>query len=486
MLNDVDIVRTTLGPIRLSDESTAMRIPNQDYWFARALLPNGWANRVLVSILPDGQFASVVADTERPEGVSAFGTAIPGIPNTHSHAFQRAMAGLSEYRRSTQDTFWAWREAMYRLANNIGPADLRNIAAHLYIDMLKAGYTNVAEFHYVHHQHDGQPFSRLSEMSQAILDAADVAGIGVTCLPVLYVRAGFDVAGLDHEQRRFGNTVDQYLRLFQQVRARCESSQLHRAGMALHSLRAVPSSYIIAAHAEIQHIDSTAPMHIHIAEQVREVEQCIQEHGRRPVEFLLETVPVDERWCLIHATHMTASETKDLARSGAVVSICPTTEANLGDGVFPLAPYLENGGAISIGSDSNATVGAIEELRWLEYVQRLVHRVRNIVKGDSNTHTGFQLIQRCLDGGQQASQRRIGKISAGYRADLLVIDDSDPIIASTPIEYLLDTLIFGGVWPVIKDVMVGGKWRISDCRHENEDAVAQTFARTIDKLRAGF
>lgn len=459
------------------------QLPTQAYWFDRALLPDGWATHVLVSILPDGQFASVVVDTERPQGVPTLGTAIPGIPNTHSHAFQRAMAGLSEYRRSTQDTFWTWRETMYRLANSISPADLRKIAAHLYIEMLKAGYTNVAEFHYVHHQHDGQPFANLSEMSQVILDAADIAGIGVTCLPVLYARAGFDVAELSHEQRRFSNTVDQYLQLFQQVHARCESSQLHRAGIALHSLRAVPLSNIVEAHAEIHGFDPTAPVHIHIAEQVQEVEQCIQKHGRRPVELLLDTAPVDARWCLVHATHISASETKELAQSGAVVSICPTTEANLGDGIFPLAPYIESGGAISVGSDSNSTVSALEELRWLEYVQRLVHGVRNVVKGDSDIHTGFQLVQRCLDGGQMASQQRIGKIAAGFRADLLVIDDSDPMIAATPTEYILDTLIFGGVTPVIKDVMVGGQWRISNYKHKDETTVAQSFARTVKKLR---
>src|SRR5690348_4829085 len=391
------------------------------------------------------------------------------MPNLHSHAFQRAMAGLAERRGPGEDSFWTWRETMYAFASRIGPEELQAIAAQLYVEMLKAGYTHVCEFHYLHNAPDGTRYANPAAMSLALVEAAQEAGIGLTLLPVLYMAGGFDGRPLSERQRRFGMDVEAYLRLLERLRA-LESPQL-RVGIALHSLRAVPEQAIQEVLASFSPLPSGEgapkgrmkvrpergvadlaepspqplsrgergfmPIHIHIAEQTAEVEECIALRGARPVRWLLDHAEVDARWCLVHATHLDESEVAGLAKSGAVAGLCPTTEANLGDGLFPLADYLDANGTLGIGSDSHISVSPVEELRWLEYGQRLVARKRNIAARAAGASVGEILWQAALLGGTQASG--ITPLGKGARADLLVLDDQSPLLAARDERHVLDS-----------------------------------------------
>jgi len=404
---------------------------------------------------------------------------LPGMPNLHSHAFQRAMAGLAERRGRVDDSFWSWRETMYAFAASVGPDDLRAIAAQLYVEMLKAGYTQVCEFHYLHHRPDGSPYAPAEAMSLALVEAAREAGIAMTLLPVLYMRGGFDGRPLGARQRRFGHEIDAYLRLLETLRAH-ESADL-RVGIALHSLRAVPEDALQAVLAS--GLAQDAPIHIHIAEQIGEVQDCLAIRGARPVQWLLDHAPVDTRWCLVHATHLSEPETARLARSGAVAGLCPTTEANLGDGLFPLAGYLDAGGVLGIGSDSHISVSPVEELRWLEYGQRLATRHRNIAARREGASVGRTLWRAALKGGAQASGLPIGALQAAHRADLLVLDDGSPLLAARDESALLDSFIFAGNIPLVRDVMSGGRWVVRDFRHHDEERIAQRYRETVQRLR---
>ena len=451
----------------------------QQYWCERALLPGGWAHRVLITV-DNGWIVDVDVGTEPSRDSWHLGTALPGMPNTHSHAFQRAMAGLAEYRVRERDSFWTWRETMYRFANRITPDDQRHIAAQLYVDMLKAGYTTVTEFHYLHHAPGGSPYDRISEMSQAAIDGAELAGINLTHLPVLYMTGGFDSRELAGEQRRFGNTIDSYLELLSEVVFRCAASEKRQAGLALHSLRAVPADAIQAA---LEHMDGALPdlpVHIHIAEQTAEVDDCVTARGQRPVEWLLDNCAVDDRWCLVHATHLNDAEIRDLARSRATVGLCPTTEANLGDGVFPLPAFLGHGGSVSVGSDSNTSVSLIEELRWLEYAQRLTTRSRNVVAGRSDKHSGQRLFELCLEGGRSAAGQPTGRIEVGCRADLLVVDGN--AIPHAADDFVLDRIVFGCDRSPFSDVMVAGRWLVQDFQHAAEVQLRQHYEDTLRQL----
>jgi len=466
--------------------STADRPPGnqstQRYWCERALLPGGWARGVLLTI-DRGWIVDVAADSEPSSNSRRLGIVVPGMPNTHSHAFQRAMAGLTEYRVKQRDSFWTWRETMYRFANRITPDDQRNIAAWLYADMLRAGYTTVAEFHYLHHAPGGSPYDRIGEMSEAVVDGAELAGINLTQLPVLYMTGGFDGSELAEEQRRFGNTTDSYLQLLTEVTARCAGSEQQRTGLALHSLRAVPPQAMRTILEQLDDVVPGAPVHIHVAEQTREVDDCVNERGARPVEWLLDNASVDERWCLVHATHLSDSEIRNIARSGATVGLCPTTEANLGDGVFPLPAFLEHGGSVSVGSDSNTSVNLIEELRWLEYVQRLTTHSRNVVADAAGNHTGQRLFELCLDGGRRATGQRVGAIETGCRADLLVVDED---IGHVPGHLTLDRLVFGTDRSPFCDVMVAGQWRVRDFTHVAESQLKTRYDNTLRRLLLDF
>lgn len=446
-----------------------------EYFADFAWLPEGWSAGARLRAA-NGTFAEVEDGmTEKSEHLGRF--ALPGMPNLHSHAFQRAMAGLAERQVNPEDSFWTWRETMYAFASRMGPDELRAIAAQLYVEMLKAGYTQVCEFHYLHHQCDGRPYADPATMSLALIEAAREAGIGLTLLPVLYMTGGFDGRALSERQRRFGFDVDDYLRLVDRLR-KMENSTL-RVGIALHSLRAVPPDALRAA---FEASLADCPIHIHIAEQAAEVDECVAVHGARPVDWLLDNAPVDARWCLVHATHMSAGETRRLADSGAVAGVCPTTEANLGDGLFPLQAFREAGGVIGIGSDSHISVSPVEELRWLEYGQRLTMRRRAIAVSESSASVGENLWGDALFGGARASGANVGAFETGARADLIVLDDAVPLLAGRDAGNALDTFLFAGNTNLVRDVVANGVWVVRDYRHRDEERIAQAYRAAVGGL----
>jgi formimidoylglutamate deiminase len=399
---------------------------------------------------------------------------LPGMPNIHSHAFQRAMAGLGERHSHPTDSFWTWREQMYRFASRITPEAQYDIAAQLYGEMLEAGYTSVSEFHYLHHQPDGRPYADKAAMSRAIIQAARDTGIRLTLLPVLYMTGGFDGRPLSERQSRFGHSVDAYLDLFRTLR-REEDAQL-RVGIALHSLRAVPEMAIRDVMDAIG--GKQLPIHIHIAEQLAEVEECKAVRGARPVDWLLANAPVDNRWTLVHATHLTPAEANGIAESGAVVALCPTTEANLGDGLFPLREFFDLDGRIGIGSDSNVSVSLVEELRWLEYGQRLITRERAVGVTVAEPSVGRCLFELAVAGGLQSCAQ------ATQGDDRIVLDaDAPALVGATP-EDLHDRFVFAGNRSLIKEVRIGGKTVVAEGQHPHREAIAARYRRTLQNLLA--
>jgi formimidoylglutamate deiminase len=404
--------------------------------------------------------------------------ALPGMPNLHSHAFQRAMAGLAERRGPGDDSFWTWREAMYGFASRIGPDALQAIAAQLYVEMLKAGYTHVCEFHYLHNAPDGKPYADPAAMSRAIVAAAREAGIGLTLLPVLYMTGGFDGRPLSARQQRFGLSVDAYLRLLESLDALAAPGL--RVGIALHSLRAVPEAAlreVLAAPLARNRV-----IHIHVAEQVGEVQDCLAVRNARPVQWLFAHADVDAHWCLVHATQIDAAELRAIANSGAVVGLCPTTEANLGDGLFPLADYLAAGGRLGIGSDSHISVSPVEELRWLEYGQRLQSRHRNIAARTPGASVGEVLWAAALHGGHQAAGLPLPEAGAGDAC--IVLDDASPLLAARDEASVLDAFLFAGNMPLVRDVRVAGEWVVRDFRHHDEERIAARYRETVAALAA--
>ena len=458
-------------------------MPQQTYFIKKALLSQGWAKNVRLGVDDKGLIVSLQTNVLAEQNDHRLGLVIPGLVNCHSHAFQRAMAGLTEYQVSPTDTFWSWRKTMYRFANLVSPEDLQDIASYLYLEMIKQGYTSVAEFHYVHHQPNGKPYSSVSQLSQSVINAANIAGINLTLLPVLYMNAGFGDQALLDDQKRFGNSVDSYLALHDEATRYCSHQSQHSLGMALHSLRAVPASSMTEVISHFKDRAHSCPIHIHIAEQTQEVEQSIKALGKRPVEWLLDKYDIDKQWCLIHATHMTPKETAQVAKSGATVVICPTTEANLGDGLFPLRQYLDDGGQIAIGSDGNTCTNPMEELRWLEYGQRLLSRTRNVASDDRERHTGTNLYRHCLEGGARSIGQKPGALTLGGRADLIVLDDNSADLANIAADSILDVLIFGTSQSLIKDVMVNGTWKITHYHHADEERIKNTFISATKALR---
>lgn len=444
-----------------------------------ALLPQGWARDVRLTIDDAaGDLAAVEADADPAGATRLDGPVLPGMPNLHSHAFQRAMAGLAEAAELDPGSFWSWRQIMYRFAEALSPDDLSTIATQLQIEMLKAGYTAVAEFHYLHNAPDGRPYADPAELSRALLAAAGRSGIGMTLLPVLYQTSGFGGQPPSEGQRRFILPTDRFLSLVAELTRATAGDRQFRVGVAPHSLRAVTPDALAAV---LAGIEPAAPVHIHIAEQVREVEECVAWSGARPVEWLLDHQPVDRRWCLVHATHLTPGERDGLAGSGAVAGLCPTTEANLGDGLFPLEAFQAAGGLWGIGSDSHISVSPIEELRWLEYGRRLVTLRRNVAAAPGQS-TGAALWSRALDGGALACGRRIGALEPGHRADLLVLDGDHPLTHGRGGDRLVDALVFAGNANLVRHVLVGGRWRVRDGRHDAEVETATAYRRVLDRL----
>ncbi len=448
---------------------------NSSFKASRLWRSDGWRADAAFGVSASGDLLGDAGGLAEPIGQWV----LPGMPNLHSHAFQRAMAGLAERKGKADDSFWSWREAMYGFAATIGPDQLQAIAAQLYVEMLKAGYTHVCEFHYLHHQPDAKPYAEPAAMSLALIAAAREAGIGLTLLPVLYMSGGFDGRALTERQRRFGHDVDGYLRLLDTLQA--HASEDLRVGIALHSLRAVPEQAMREVLASP--LASTSPIHIHIAEQVGEVQDCLATRGARPVEWLFDHADVDARWCLVHATHLTEAETAQIATSDAVVGLCPTTEANLGDGLFPLPGYLDAGGALGIGSDSHISISPVEELRWLEYGQRLQTRHRNIAAQHPGDSVGETLWRAALRGGAQASGFLIGQLREGARADLIVLDDASPLLAARDEHSVIDSFLFAGNTPLVRDVMTGGRWQVRGFQHRDEERIAARYRQAVTALK---
>jgi formimidoylglutamate deiminase len=449
------------------------------YRFTTAWLPTGWRRNVVVSVDPVGDIVDVAADDVVTTARLINGAAIPGMPNAHSHAFQRAMAGLAERRSTHADNFWSWRDTMYRLAARMTPECLNAVAAQAYVDMLKAGYTSVCEFHYLHNQPDGRPYDDPVVMCQALIDASATAGIGLTLLPTLYQTSDFSGAAPRSEQKQFALQTDQYLSLLGKLRPAPAQAAQMEAGIAFHSLRAVPGDSMRAV---LDAQPEAKVVHIHIAEQEREVTSCVQHLGQRPIEWLAEHVDLDARWCLVHATHASPEELRTLARAGAVVVLCPTTEANLGDGLFATELYMNERGSFAIGSDSQVCLSPSEELRWLEYQARLARRERNVLALRDEPSVGTCLWRGASMGGAKATARRIGAFEIGSRADILVLDMNSPSFLGRVEETIMDTLIFGCAGDAVRDVMVGGRWLVQEGRHFAETAIAAGYRRALGKL----
>ncbi|MEO8655400.1 MAG: formimidoylglutamate deiminase [Ramlibacter sp.] len=453
--------------------------------FARhALLPTGWARDVLLQWDTAGSLCAVAPGSQRPPGVpEAPGPVLPGMPNLHSHAFQRAFAGLTEYRGQAQDSFWSWRTLMYRFAAAITPEQLEAIATGLYVEMLEAGYTSVCEFHYLHNDVDGRPYADDTELSLRLMRAAARAGIGFTLLPVLYQTSGFGGTPPREDQRRFIRSTDSMLRLLERLRPQCQA-QGARLGLAPHSLRAVPPKSLAESVAGLSALDPTAPIHIHVAEQTAEVDACVAWSGQRPVDWLLDHAPVNERWCLVHATHMVPAESERAARSGAVAGLCPTTEANLGDGIFDASTWRAAGGRWGLGSDSHATVNAAEELLLLEYSQRLVSCQRNVLADEQHSFVATAMTLEAVAGGAQASGRQVAGLAAGQQADLVVLDANHPLLQGLPsADAMLSAHVFAShrqsaiaaVWVAGRPVVVAG-------RHPLQAEAAHAFAAARSAL----
>ncbi len=452
------------------------------FWAEVALLPAGFADGVRLEVDARGDLTAVEAGATPADAERLPGVVLPGMPNVHSHAFQRAMAGRAERLTPGEASFWTWREVMYRFVARIGPDELRAIAAQAYVEMLEAGYTAVGEFHYLHHQADGRQYADPAELSWAILEAQRASGIGLTHLPVLYMAGGFGGRPAEPGQRRFVHAPERFADLLARLAPRFAGDPDLRLGLAPHSLRAVPDQALRDATRLADAIDAAAPIHVHVAEQAKEVHDCLEWCGTRPVRHLFDIAEVGPRWCLIHATHMDEAETDMLARSSAVVGLCPTTEANLGDGLFNFGGYLAAGGRIGIGSDSHVSISPIEELRWLEYGQRLGSLRRLVAASAEQPHCGARLWRDALAGGAQALGRRIGRLEAGCRADLIRLDAAHPILAGCSGDSLLDALVFSGNVNLVRDVMVGGRWLVRDGRHVRRDEVADAYRAALRRL----
>jgi formimidoylglutamate deiminase len=471
------------------------------YRLQSAYLPQGWTRDVLVTVSTEGIITAIDASaaaepqraTEPQRAERIDGIVIPGMPNAHSHAFQRAMAGNTEYRSSARDSFWTWRQAMYALANRIGPEELRVVATQLFVEMLKAGYTSVAEFHYLHRPSSAAHYKGANLLWEAIGDAADTAGIGLTFLPTLYQSSDFGGVPLKPEQARFALETDAFLRAIEdRIGAERRGGVgdgvgvgVKRTGAAFHSLRAVPLDQLREAALALRAMDSSMPVHIHVAEQALEVRACERATGRRPIELLLDQALLTQHWCVVHATHATAEELQGIAAANATVCVSTSTEANLGDGFFDTVRFFKSNGRLCIGSDSQSTVNPAEELRWLEYQQRLRKRRRVILATKGESHVGTRLWRDAAVNGAEAIGQPVGTIAIGRRADWLVLDASHPAMAGAAADTALDRLLFAGADKSIRDVMVAGRWVVKDRKHGADDQLRESFPRVMNGLATG-
>ncbi|MFZ6780370.1 formimidoylglutamate deiminase [Undibacterium sp. Ji83W] len=443
-----------------------------------ALLPQGWTSNVRLHWNEGGDLSQIEQDAVLQAHENQAQFVVPGITNLHSHAFQRAMAGMTEMAGEGKDSFWTWRDLMYRYALHITPEQIQAIAAQLYAECLRHGYTAVCEFHYLHRNQDGSFYARPAEMAERVIAAAEQTGMGISMLPVLYSYADFGEQALRHDQRRFSTNVAEIMQLIEALEGK-RSDQVE-VGVAPHSLRAASINQIrelVAA------LPATRPIHIHIAEQQKEVDACIAYSGKRPVELLLDSGLVNERWCLVHATHLKKAEVQGMAASGAVAGICTTTEGNLGDGFFDLPDYIAANGRFGIGSDSHVSQSPVEELRWLEYGQRLRLQGRNIASVTGQRKVGDFLYQAALQGGAQASGRKLGQLATGYRADIVVLDEQHPNLAGISSADVLNTWIFAGNDNLVRDVYVGGKKIVQAGQHKNQTEIQLSYVTCMRQLR---
>jgi formimidoylglutamate deiminase len=446
-------------------------------WFECALLEQGWQQHVRLGI-EAGRIRTIDIGVESTADDERHAVAIPGLSNLHSHAFQRAMAGLAETAGPGTDNFWTWREAMYRFADTIGPDELEAITAFAFMEMLESGFTRVGEFHYVHHDPSGRPYANLAELSERVASASAESGIALTLLPVMYAHSNFGGQQPTHGQRRFINSIDAFERIVTACGRIADTLDDAVVGVAPHSLRAVTPEELRAVIA----LAPDAPIHIHAAEQTREVDDCLDWSKQRPVEWLLDHAPVDARWCLVHATHMTDTETRRLADSRAVAGLCPVTESNLGDGIFPTAAFLAAGGRFGIGTDSNVIISPAEELRALEYIQRLTHRARNVLASSETRSTGRRLFDAALAGGAQALGAPARSLSVGAPADIVSLDTHHPSLAARSGDDLLDSWIFATRRTAIDSVWRAGLKLVAHGTHLARDRITTRYRNVLEKI----
>lgn len=450
------------------------------FYFKQALTDQGWERNISVAVSDTGQFVKLTQDDNPNNYLVISQPVVPGMPNLHSHSFQYAMAGLSEVRRNPVDSFWSWREMMYYFAHNVSPEDLQAITAKLYMELLKGGYTEIVEFHYLHNDMDGAYYAHPEELSAAILSAAAQTGLSLTHLPVFYAHANFGGVAPQDAQRRFINSRDQYTRLIETLKGQHAG---HNLGIAPHSLRAVTEeemNWLL----ELRHdLLPGCPVHIHVAEQTKEVDDSIAHSGKRSVAALMDQEPVDEAWCLIHSTHLDDSEVAAIAASGATVGLCPLTESNLGDGIFRAVDFLVSDGHFGIGSDSNICTQALQELRTLEYSQRLLHRQRNVLCSEQMPNVGSYLWQKAAHGGARASGRAIGRIAEGCRADFVELGyDAHGIMAAVSAEAVLDFHMFSGQQADIAGVYVAGRQIINEGQHPQQAVIDASYVSAMQRL----
>lgn len=453
------------------------------FHFSNVLLANGWGKNISVIVDGNGYYTSVVEDNNPFKLPVVTGYTIPGITNLHSHAFQRAMAGLTEKRGNSKDSFWSWRDIMYRFVNIIEPDDLYAIAAKLYIDFLKGGFTSVVEFHYLHNAPNGQQYDNAAEMSLAIQRAAKTSGIALTQLPVFYAHSGFGGKAPNEGQRRFLNDVDSYEKLLAElINPKPKNETLFRLGIAPHSLRAITSEELIAIQDLRKSAIPTGPIHIHIAEQQQEVRACLEHCGSRPIDWLMDNAPVDNTWCLVHATHTTPGELSKMAQSGAVVGLCPMTEANLGDGIFLADDFIKHGGCIGVGTDSNIRTNLADELQMLEYSQRLSRQRRNILASEGSPNVSEYLLSMVGSGGKSASEQPDTNVLVGSRADFVVFPvERDEINWNNGSDFL-NYWIFASLDKSPSDVYIAAKQVITAGKHTADEQVNAKFNKTMSKL----
>lgn len=452
-----------------------------DLFLDHALLPGGWARDVRISVDAAGWIVSIEEETTPRGATHRPGYAVPGLPNVHSHAFQRALAGLAERGSPKGDSFWGWRKRMYGFLGTLTPADVGVIAAQLYVELLRHGFTSIAEFHYLRNAPDGRPYDDPVEMARRIVESASEVGIGLTILPTVYRSSDFGGKSPTEGQRRFIASIEDFVGDVAVLGSDVRRGEA-RVGLALHSLRAVPPDEMEVVVSAARSMDPALPIHIHVAEQLREVESCLRWSGARPVEWLLDHANVDEHWSLVHATHVTDEEVRGIAEARAIVALCPTTEGNLGDGIFPLGALIEAGGRYAIGTDAHVGRCPAEELRLLEYGQRLTSHTRNVAAGPHDRSTARQLLGAAWAGGRGACGRRIGTLAPGFRADVVILDPEAPTLMGRSDDEVLDSWLFAGGPTPVRDVVVGGRAVVEDGEHLLREPVVRAYRAVVERL----